>query len=80
MPCLLVILQVLPESRVENFASVTEGSLTQLHSILHLRGVTDADAGLYQCVVSNTLGSAYSTKADITVHGELVQVANITCG
>ncbi|ELU11894.1 hypothetical protein CAPTEDRAFT_221265 [Capitella teleta] len=58
---------LLPEWRIENIASVS-GFITQVRSILHLLDVQDEDTGVYQCIVSNTLGSAYSSKASVTVH------------
>lgn len=62
--------QVLEDSRAHRAASVLAGPLTQVRSTLLLERVVDADAGVYQCVVSNAIGSAYSTKAKVTVHGK----------
>jgi len=35
-----------------------------------IENIQDDDGGVYQCVVSNQLGTAYSAKAEVTVNGK----------
>lgn len=49
----------------------TEDGATEAISSLHLINVTYADAGKYQCMVTNTYGTTYSSKAKLSVLGKL---------
>lgn len=40
-------------------------------TILHLRHVTFAHEGRYQCIITNHFGSTYSSKARLIVNGRL---------
>ncbi|XP_043519975.1 leucine-rich repeats and immunoglobulin-like domains protein 3 isoform X2 [Frieseomelitta varia] len=44
-----------------------ENGVTVATSILHLVNVTNENAGKYQCMVSNTYGTTYSTKAKLNI-------------
>nr|XP_012136440.1 PREDICTED: leucine-rich repeats and immunoglobulin-like domains protein 3 isoform X2 [Megachile rotundata] len=44
-----------------------ESGVTKASSILHLTNVTHANAGKYQCMVTNTYGTTYSAKAKINI-------------
>lgn len=44
-----------------------ENGVTVASSILHLINVTHENAGKYQCMVSNTYGTTYSTKAKLNI-------------
>lgn len=44
-------------------------SVMEYTTILHLRHVTFAHEGRYQCIVSNHFGSTYSSKARLVVNG-----------
>ncbi|XP_043503769.1 leucine-rich repeats and immunoglobulin-like domains protein 3 [Polistes fuscatus] len=44
-----------------------EGGVTNASSVLQLINVTHANAGKYQCMVSNTYGTTYSSKAKLSV-------------
>ncbi|XP_068971949.1 leucine-rich repeats and immunoglobulin-like domains protein 3 [Bombus flavifrons] len=44
-----------------------ENGVTEASSILHFTNVTHANAGKYQCMVTNTYGTTYSTKAKISI-------------
>ncbi|XP_031831775.1 uncharacterized protein LOC116426648 isoform X2 [Nomia melanderi] len=41
--------------------------VTEASSTLHLTNVTHADAGKYQCIVTNTYGTTYSAKAKLSI-------------
>ena len=41
-------------------------------SQLHLVDIKDGAAGNYQCVIRNKFGSAYSRKANISIHGTIM--------
>ncbi|CAI9729892.1 leucine-rich repeats and immunoglobulin-like domains protein 3 isoform X2 [Octopus vulgaris] len=58
---------ILTDPKMFNFTSM-EGKLVHLTTLLHLENVQDETAGKYQCIISNHFGSAYSTKANISVH------------
>lgn len=45
----------------------TENGVTEATSILHLTNVTHANAGKYQCMVTNTYGTTYSAKAKLSI-------------
>ena len=61
--------------KVEGEVEEEEGETTEattmvrLVTTLHISEVTDEDSGLYQCIISNNLGTTYSNKANIAVHG-----------
>lgn len=44
--------------------------VTEASSTLHLTNVTHADAGKYQCIVTNTYGTTYSAKAKLSILSE----------
>ncbi|XP_017796550.1 PREDICTED: leucine-rich repeats and immunoglobulin-like domains protein 3 isoform X3 [Habropoda laboriosa] len=45
----------------------TESGVTEASSILILTNVTHANAGKYQCMVTNTYGTTYSAKAKLSI-------------
>lgn len=59
---------VLHHASTNNFAQASSGEITVYTTILSLLNVSDRDNGLYQCVISNDFGSAYSQKANLAVH------------
>lgn len=50
-----------------NTDSMESSGVTEASSILHLTNVTHANAGKYQCMVTNTYGTTYSAKAKISI-------------
>lgn len=50
-----------------------ESGVTKASSILHLTNVTHANAGKYQCMVTNTYGTTYSAKAKISILGKFLK-------
>ncbi|XP_045078876.1 leucine-rich repeats and immunoglobulin-like domains protein 1 [Coregonus clupeaformis] len=68
--------ELLRHAEVENFAhmrahhgGVHEArGVMEYTTILHLRHVTFAHEGRYQCIITNHFGSSYSTKARLTVN------------
>ncbi|XP_076619490.1 uncharacterized protein LOC143340938 [Colletes latitarsis] len=50
-----------------NTDSMESSGVTEASSVLHLTNVTHANAGKYQCMVTNTYGTTYSTKAKISI-------------
>ncbi|KAE8612587.1 hypothetical protein XENTR_v10012906 [Xenopus tropicalis] len=62
--------EILHNAEVENFASGTEreGEVTEYTTILHLRNLTFAHEGRYQCIITNDFGPSYSSKARLTVN------------
>uniref|UniRef100_A0A3B3QJH9 Leucine rich repeats and immunoglobulin like domains 1 n=1 Tax=Paramormyrops kingsleyae TaxID=1676925 RepID=A0A3B3QJH9_9TELE len=62
--------EFLREADVENFAHVRarDGAVMEYTTILHLRAVTLAHEGRYQCIITNHFGSSYSNKARLTVN------------
>jgi hypothetical protein len=40
-------------------------------SRLLLKNIQEKDVGNFQCIITNKFGSAYSSKANITIHGML---------
>lgn len=64
--------EMLHNAEIENFAHVRakDGEVMECTTILHLRHVTFAHEGRYQCVITNHFGSTYSNKARLTVNGE----------
>lgn len=63
---------MLYNAEIENFAHVRakDGEVMEYTTILHLRHVTFAHEGRYQCIITNHFGSTYSHKARLTVNGE----------
>uniref|UniRef100_A0A8B9TFC0 Leucine rich repeats and immunoglobulin like domains 1 n=1 Tax=Anas platyrhynchos TaxID=8839 RepID=A0A8B9TFC0_ANAPL len=59
-----------PMMFIENFAHVRakDGEVMEYTTILHLRHVTFAHEGRYQCIITNHFGSTYSSKARLTVN------------
>ena len=47
-----------------------DGMSQRVASRLHIWPVQDSDAGRYQCVASNELGSSYSSYAIVSVNGK----------
>jgi len=45
--------------------------VVQVTSSLLLSSVKSSDAGVYQCVVSNVVAAVYSTRATVSVSGNL---------
>ncbi|KAK2862453.1 hypothetical protein Q5P01_001986 [Channa striata] len=73
--------EVLQHAETENYAHVrahhqgattdepgTGGGVMEYTTILHLRHVTFAHEGRYQCIISNHFGSTYSSKARLIVN------------
>ncbi|NWZ79355.1 LRIG1 protein, partial [Poecile atricapillus] len=62
--------EMLHNAEIENFAHVRakDGEVMECTTILHLRHVTFAHEGRYQCVITNHFGSTYSNKARLTVN------------
>lgn len=62
--------EVLAKADLENFAHVRAqgGDVMEYTTILHLRNVSFAHEGRYQCVITNHFGSTYSHKAKLTVN------------
>lgn len=71
--------ELLRNAETENFAHVradttseapgTGGGVMEYTTILHLRHVTFAHEGRYQCIITNHFGSTYSNKARLVVNG-----------
>ncbi|XP_062486257.1 leucine-rich repeats and immunoglobulin-like domains protein 1 isoform X3 [Pezoporus occidentalis] len=62
--------EMLYNAEIENFAHVRakDGEVMEYTTILHLRHVTFAHEGRYQCIITNHFGSTYSNKARLTVN------------
>ncbi|XP_068172318.1 leucine-rich repeats and immunoglobulin-like domains protein 1 [Antennarius striatus] len=74
--------ELLRQAETENYAHVrahhqegapsdapgTVGGVMEYTTILHLRRVTFAHEGRYQCIITNHFGSTYSTKARLIVN------------
>ncbi|KAM7170867.1 leucine-rich repeats and immunoglobulin-like domains protein 1 [Macrochelys suwanniensis] len=62
--------EVLHNAELENFAHARakNGEVMEYTTILHLRHVTFAHEGRYQCIITNHFGSTYSNKARLTVN------------
>ncbi|XP_029456905.1 leucine-rich repeats and immunoglobulin-like domains protein 1 [Rhinatrema bivittatum] len=62
--------EVLHNSEIQNFAHVRakDGEVIEYTTILHLRHVTFAHEGRYQCIITNHFGSTYSSRARLTVN------------
>lgn len=65
----------LNDANLQTNLSSSESGVTEATSILYLTNVTHANAGKYQCMVTNTYGTTYSVKARLSVLGKL----NIFC-
>ena len=64
-------MQILSNALVDTEVRTREQEgLVELTSRLLIRPVKNEHAGQYQCIASNSLGSAYSLKAEIVVSGE----------
>lgn len=74
--------ELLRHAETENYAHVrahhqgatseapgTGGAVMEYTTILHLRHVTFAHEGRYQCIITNHFGSTYSSKARLIVNG-----------
>lgn len=61
----------LDDTNLQTSTGSTENGATEATSFLHLINVTYADAGKYQCMVTNNFGTTYSSKAKLSVLGEL---------
>jgi len=61
----------LSDVNLQTQLSSSESGVTEATSILYLTNITHAKAGKYQCMVSNTYGTTYSTKAKLSVLGKL---------
>lgn len=48
-----------------------DGGVVEHTTVLHLRRVTFAHEGRYQCIITNHFGSTYSNKARLVVNGGL---------
>ncbi|KAM8868367.1 leucine-rich repeats and immunoglobulin-like domains protein 1 [Synchiropus picturatus] len=68
--------ELLHHAETENFAHVhshhssppSDGGVMEYTTILHLRHVTFAHEGRYQCIITNHFGSTYSSKAKLVVN------------
>lgn len=68
---LLFLFQLLLNPMVTNRVNKNDSKIIRYSTNLHLHNLKDSDAGIYQCVISNSFGPAYSRKAEIDVHGNL---------
>lgn len=57
-------------SSVSVAPALAHGNVMEYTTVLHLRHVTFAHEGRYQCVITNHFGSSYSQKARLTVNGK----------
>ncbi|XP_076760869.1 leucine-rich repeats and immunoglobulin-like domains protein 3 isoform X2 [Xylocopa sonorina] len=57
----------LEDTHLQMNTDSTENGVTEASSTLHLTNVTHANAGKYQCMVTNTYGTTYSMKAKISI-------------
>uniref|UniRef100_A0A3Q4I218 Leucine-rich repeats and immunoglobulin-like domains 1 n=1 Tax=Neolamprologus brichardi TaxID=32507 RepID=A0A3Q4I218_NEOBR len=60
--------ELLRNAEMENYAHVRGGGVMEYTTILHLRRVTFAHEGRYQCIITNHFGSTYSSKARLIVN------------
>uniref|UniRef100_A0A669EUA4 Leucine rich repeats and immunoglobulin like domains 1 n=1 Tax=Oreochromis niloticus TaxID=8128 RepID=A0A669EUA4_ORENI len=61
--------ELLRNAEMENYAHVRAGGgVMEYTTILHLRRVTFAHEGRYQCIITNHFGSTYSSKARLIVN------------
>lgn len=61
----------LDDANLQTNLNSSESGVTEATSVLYLTNVTHADAGKYQCMVTNTYGTTYSAKARLSVLGKL---------
>lgn len=83
--------ELLGDAETENLAHVrarrpgpseapgTGGGVMEYTTILHLRHVTFAHEGRYQCVITNHFGSTYSSKARLIVNGGFPASSKTRC-
>lgn len=67
--------ELLRHAEMENYhhhAPGAAGGVMEYTTILHLRHVTFAHEGRYQCIITNHFGSTYSTKARLIVNGSFL--------
>ncbi|XP_011162349.2 leucine-rich repeats and immunoglobulin-like domains protein 3 isoform X2 [Solenopsis invicta] len=57
----------LDDANLQTNLNSSESGVTEATSVLYLTNVTHADAGKYQCMVTNTYGTTYSAKARLSV-------------
>ncbi|KAL2724374.1 leucine-rich repeats and immunoglobulin-like domains protein 3 isoform X1 [Vespula squamosa] len=57
----------LDNPNLQTDVSTLEGGVTNASSVLQLINVTHANAGKYQCMVTNSYGTTYSAKAKLSV-------------
>ncbi|KAI4499510.1 hypothetical protein M0802_005406 [Mischocyttarus mexicanus] len=57
----------LDDPNIQTDIRTVEGGVTNASSALQLINVTHANAGKYQCMVTNTYGTTYSSKAKLSV-------------
>ncbi|KMQ95575.1 leucine-rich repeats and immunoglobulin-like domains protein 3 protein [Lasius niger] len=57
----------LDEANLQTNIGSSESGVTEATSMLHLTNVTHANAGKYQCMVTNNYGTTYSAKAILNV-------------
>ncbi|XP_024875102.1 leucine-rich repeats and immunoglobulin-like domains protein 3 isoform X2 [Temnothorax curvispinosus] len=57
----------LDDTNLQTNLSSSESGVTEATSVLYLTNVTHANAGKYQCMVTNTYGTTYSAKARLSV-------------
>ncbi|XP_017883839.1 leucine-rich repeats and immunoglobulin-like domains protein 3 [Ceratina calcarata] len=55
------------DDSLQTYTDLTANGIKEASSTLHLTNVTHANAGKYQCMVGNTYGTTYSTKAKISI-------------
>lgn len=66
---MMFIFQLLLNPLTENKIAKDDTKIIRYSSKLHLYELKDGDSGVYQCVILNSFGPAYSMKASIEVHG-----------
>lgn len=57
----------LTDEQIQTNNRSLEHGVTKGYSSLYLTNVTYKNAGKYQCIVSNTYGNTYSSKAEISI-------------
>ena len=61
---------LLPSKSYSTLVKSLEGKGVQVMSDLRIMNVTSEDKGNYQCVVGNSFGKTYSSRANLTVYGK----------